>query len=124
MQILHTFELFFYFIHSTDEVASDHILKGLRVFASVCGQLERTNNRDSFITCICKTALPPNYYASNLIGVISTASVKEPTKQLSKTLSSDSTSSSADKKEEINGHSIVVRVFVLFFSFSLHVFYK
>lgn len=100
-------------------MATDHILKGLQVFASVCGQLDRTNNRDSFITCICKTALPPNYYASNLIGVISAGSIKEPSRQVSKTLSTDSTASSADKKEEVNGHSIVVCVLVLVFLFSI-----
>ena len=111
----------FYFsaISSTDEVATDHILKGIQVFASVCGQLERTTNRDSFISCICKSALPVNYYANNLALLIqqhqSATSTTNTNIPLSKTLSTDSTSK--EMKEDLsNGHSIVVRPFFIFFS--------
>ena len=51
---------------STDESATDVILKGLQTFASVCGQLQLNSTRDAFISCICKTSLPANYVASNL----------------------------------------------------------
>lgn len=110
----------FYFsaISSTDEVATDHILKGIQVFASVCGQLERTTNRDSFISCICKSALPVNYYANNLALLIqqhqsATSSTSNTNIPLSKTLSTDSTSK--EMKEDLsNGHSIVVRPIFIF----------
>ena len=114
----------FYFstISSTDEVATDHILKGIQVFASVSGQLERTTNRDSFISCICKSALPVNYYANNLALLIqqhqsATSSTSNTNIPLSKTLSTDS---SKEVKEDMsNGHSIVVRPIFIFIFFTL-----
>jgi len=55
----------------TDEPATDMILKGLQVFASVCGQLNLNSNRDAFISCLCKMALPVNYVANNLNSLLS-----------------------------------------------------
>lgn len=108
---------FTFLLFSTDEIATDHILKGIQVFASVCGQLDRTTNRDSFISCICKSALPVNYYANNLASLIqqhqAATSTPHTNVPLSKTLSTDSATKEA-KEEIANGHSIVVRYFYFF----------
>ena len=59
------------FSFSTDEPATDFILKGLQTFASVCNQLELNSNHDAFISCICKMSLPQNYVANNLNSLLS-----------------------------------------------------
>lgn len=59
------------FFISTDEPATDQILKSLQTFASVCGQLDLNSNRDAFISCICKMSLPENYAANNLHALLS-----------------------------------------------------
>ncbi|KAK3593006.1 hypothetical protein CHS0354_005360 [Potamilus streckersoni] len=46
---------------STDESATEAVLKSLQIFASLCGQLKMTTPRDAFITAICKSSLPPHY---------------------------------------------------------------
>ena len=46
---------------STDESATEAILKALQVYANLCGQLNMTTPRDAFITALCKASLPPHY---------------------------------------------------------------
>ncbi|XP_067205891.1 protein MON2 homolog isoform X2 [Linepithema humile] len=46
---------------STDESATENVLKSIQTFASLCGQLELQAPRDAFITAICKASLPPHY---------------------------------------------------------------
>lgn len=46
---------------STDESASENVLKAIRTFASLCGLLDLHVARDAFITAICKASLPPHY---------------------------------------------------------------
>lgn len=46
---------------STDESATEAILKGLQAYANLCGQLDMTTPRDAFITALCKASLPPHY---------------------------------------------------------------
>lgn len=46
---------------STDETASENVLKAMQTFASLCGRLELQTPRDAFITAICKASLPPHY---------------------------------------------------------------
>nr|XP_034192055.1 protein MON2 homolog isoform X1 [Osmia lignaria] len=46
---------------STDESATENVLKAIQTFASLCGQLELQAPRDAFITAICKASLPPHY---------------------------------------------------------------
>ncbi|KAG5311481.1 MON2 protein, partial [Acromyrmex insinuator] len=46
---------------STDESATENVLKAIQTFASLCGQLDLQAPRDAFITAICKASLPPNY---------------------------------------------------------------
>ncbi|XP_046407133.1 protein MON2 homolog isoform X3 [Ischnura elegans] len=46
---------------STDESASENVLKAIQTFASLCGRLELQIPRDAFITAICKASLPPHY---------------------------------------------------------------
>lgn len=48
-------------ICSTDESATENVLKAIQIFASLCGQLDLQTSRDAFITAICKASLPPNY---------------------------------------------------------------
>lgn len=52
---------FFSGIPSTDESATENVLKAIQTFASLCGQLELQTPRDAFITAICKASLPPHY---------------------------------------------------------------
>ncbi|XP_014237162.1 protein MON2 homolog isoform X1 [Trichogramma pretiosum] len=46
---------------STDETATENVLKEIQTFASLCGLLELQIPRDAFITAICKASLPPHY---------------------------------------------------------------
>ncbi|KAK7789330.1 hypothetical protein R5R35_012807 [Gryllus longicercus] len=46
---------------STDESASENVLKAIQTFASLCGCLDLHTPRDAFITAICKASLPPHY---------------------------------------------------------------
>lgn len=46
---------------STDESATENVLKAIQIFASLCGQLDLQAPRDAFITAICKASLPPHY---------------------------------------------------------------
>ncbi|KAJ8301798.1 hypothetical protein KUTeg_020785 [Tegillarca granosa] len=46
---------------STDESATEGILKSMQIFASLCGQIEMNIPRDAFITALCKASLPPHY---------------------------------------------------------------
>lgn len=46
---------------STDESATENVLKSIQTFASLCGQLDLQAPRDAFITAICKASLPPHY---------------------------------------------------------------
>ncbi|XP_061085397.1 protein MON2 homolog isoform X2 [Conger conger] len=46
---------------STDEPATESILKAELTMASLCGRLGLVTPRDAFITAICKASLPPHY---------------------------------------------------------------
>ncbi|XP_045063743.1 protein MON2 homolog isoform X8 [Coregonus clupeaformis] len=46
---------------STDETATESILKAELTVASLCGRLGLVTPRDAFITAICKASLPPHY---------------------------------------------------------------
>lgn len=51
----------FRFHNSTDESATENVLKEIQTFASLCGLLDLHTPRDAFITAICKASLPPHY---------------------------------------------------------------
>jgi len=59
----HVYEIryFTFFDYSTDESASENVLKAIQTFASLCGCLDLQIPRDAFITAICKASLPPHY---------------------------------------------------------------
>uniref|UniRef100_A0A8C8FDI9 Protein MON2 homolog n=1 Tax=Oncorhynchus tshawytscha TaxID=74940 RepID=A0A8C8FDI9_ONCTS len=46
---------------STDETATESILKAELTVAALCGRLGLVTPRDAFITAICKASLPPHY---------------------------------------------------------------
>lgn len=46
---------------STDESATEAVLKSMKMFGELCGELEMTTPRDAFITALCKASLPPHY---------------------------------------------------------------
>ncbi|GFN84285.1 protein mon2 homolog, partial [Plakobranchus ocellatus] len=46
---------------STDESATENILKAQETYAHLCGHLGLTTPRDAFITALCKASLPPHY---------------------------------------------------------------
>lgn len=48
-------------LFSTDETATENILKAELTMASLCGRLGMVTPRDAFITAICKASLPPHY---------------------------------------------------------------
>uniref|UniRef100_A0A672HZH3 Protein MON2 homolog n=1 Tax=Salarias fasciatus TaxID=181472 RepID=A0A672HZH3_SALFA len=48
-------------VRSTDETATENILKAELTMASLCGRLGLVTPRDAFITAICKASLPPHY---------------------------------------------------------------
>uniref|UniRef100_A0A8D0K3X8 Protein MON2 homolog n=1 Tax=Sus scrofa TaxID=9823 RepID=A0A8D0K3X8_PIG len=46
---------------STDEAATENILKAELTMAALCGRLGLVTSRDAFITAMCKGSLPPHY---------------------------------------------------------------
>ena len=48
-------------LRSTDESATEAILKAMQSLAQLSGRLELTTPRDAFITAACKASLPPHY---------------------------------------------------------------
>ncbi|XP_053377564.1 protein MON2 homolog isoform X3 [Mercenaria mercenaria] len=46
---------------STDESATESVLKCMEAYISLCGKLEMSLPRDAFITALCKASLPPHY---------------------------------------------------------------
>ncbi|KAK2589193.1 hypothetical protein KPH14_002005 [Odynerus spinipes] len=46
---------------STDESATENVLKAIQTYAALCGQLDLQSPRDAYITAICKGSLPPHY---------------------------------------------------------------
>ncbi|XP_028666343.1 protein MON2 homolog isoform X1 [Erpetoichthys calabaricus] len=61
---------------STDETATENILKAEMTMASLCGKLGLVTPRDAFITAICKASLPPHYALTALSTSSSTLSNK------------------------------------------------
>ncbi|XP_043979915.1 protein MON2 homolog isoform X7 [Gambusia affinis] len=61
---------------STDEAATENILKAELTMASLCGRLGLVTPRDAFITAICKASLPPHYALTVLSSNTSTLSSK------------------------------------------------
>ena len=52
----------YYALHfSTDESATEAILKAEQSYANLCGTLAMHTPRDAFITALCKASLPPHY---------------------------------------------------------------
>ncbi|XP_035282271.1 protein MON2 homolog isoform X3 [Anguilla anguilla] len=64
---------------STDETATENILKAELTMASLCGRLGLVTPRDAFITAICKASLPPHY----ALTVLSSSSASLTTKTYS-----------------------------------------
>uniref|UniRef100_I3JQJ7 Protein MON2 homolog n=1 Tax=Oreochromis niloticus TaxID=8128 RepID=I3JQJ7_ORENI len=61
---------------STDETATENILKAELTMASLCGRLGLVTPRDAFITAICKASLPPHYALTVLSSNAATLSSK------------------------------------------------
>ena len=49
------------FDFSTDESATEAILKNMVIYASLCGKLTMTTPRDAFTLALCKSSLPAHY---------------------------------------------------------------
>ncbi|PAA83451.1 hypothetical protein BOX15_Mlig014339g3 [Macrostomum lignano] len=77
---------------STDESATESILKSLETMVSLCGRLGLTTPRDAFITAMCKASLPAAY----ALAVLSSASVSQHHKGSSAGQSSSSTFAAAN----------------------------
>lgn len=63
-------------VFSTDETATENILKAELTMASLCGRLGLVTPRDAFITAICKASLPPHYALTVLSSNAATLSSK------------------------------------------------
>ena len=48
-------------LYSTDESATEALLKAVQTYAHLCGSLDLATPRDAFITALCKSSLPPHY---------------------------------------------------------------
>ncbi|CAF1163302.1 unnamed protein product [Didymodactylos carnosus] len=57
--ILATFTLLYDVCY--DDTTCEHILKAFQTYISLCGLLQMNIQRDAFVTCLCKTALPHHY---------------------------------------------------------------
>ncbi|XP_013409235.1 protein MON2 homolog [Lingula anatina] len=63
---------------STDESATEAILKSQQTYASMCGELGMTTPRDAFITSLCKASLPPHYALTVLNGPSNSPTARSP----------------------------------------------
>ncbi len=73
-------------LFSTDETATENILKAELTMASLCGRLGLVTPRDAFITAICKASLPPHYALTVLSSNAANLSSKGTALQLRMTL--------------------------------------
>uniref|UniRef100_A0A4W4GTE3 Protein MON2 homolog n=1 Tax=Electrophorus electricus TaxID=8005 RepID=A0A4W4GTE3_ELEEL len=71
---------------STDETATENILKAELTMASLCGRLGLVTPRDAFITAICKASLPPHYALTALYSNAANLSNKTKNIQCMRTL--------------------------------------
>lgn len=69
---------------STDESATEAVLKSQESYANLCGHLGMTTPRDAFITALCKASLPPHY----TLTILNTHNAQNP-KGLNRTPSQD-----------------------------------
>jgi hypothetical protein len=44
-----------------DDTTCELLLRGFQTYISLCGMLGMNVQRDAFVTCLCKMALPPQY---------------------------------------------------------------
>lgn len=66
---------------STDEAATENILKAELTMAALCGRLGLVTSRDAFITAICKGSLPP-HYALTILNTTTAATLSNKCKTL------------------------------------------
>uniref|UniRef100_A0A8C1VCD7 Protein MON2 homolog n=1 Tax=Cyprinus carpio TaxID=7962 RepID=A0A8C1VCD7_CYPCA len=71
---------------STDETATESILKAELSMASLCGRLGLVTPRDAFITAVCKASLPPHYALTVLSSSATSLSNKAKNIQCMRTL--------------------------------------
>ena len=50
-----------FFVLSTDEQATESILKAQQSYVNLAGLLDLKTTRDAFVTALCKASLPPHY---------------------------------------------------------------
>ncbi|RUS80797.1 hypothetical protein EGW08_011418, partial [Elysia chlorotica] len=75
---------------STDETATENILKAQETYAHLCGHLGLMTPRDAFITALCKASLPPHYTLTVLgAGAPSASSPGGTSKALRRTFSQE-----------------------------------
>ncbi|XP_065066543.1 protein MON2 homolog isoform X1 [Rhopilema esculentum] len=82
---------------SIDETITENILKAIQTYASVSGQLSFTSTRDSFVSCLCKSAIPASY----LMSVMSSSKLDAGSNQHS----SHAAMSSSASSQTLSNHS-------------------
>ena len=55
------FTFTFFSVFSTDEQATESILKAQQSYVNLAGLLDLKTTRDAFVTALCKASLPPHY---------------------------------------------------------------
>ncbi|XP_064632193.1 protein MON2 homolog isoform X2 [Lineus longissimus] len=82
---------------STDESATEAILKSQQTYASMSGKLGMTVPRDAFITSLCKASLPPHY----ALTVLNMAAMHHATKASGRGPSHDFTNPDAIERSQV-----------------------
>nr|XP_015208768.1 PREDICTED: protein MON2 homolog isoform X3 [Lepisosteus oculatus] len=88
---------------STDETATENILKAEMMMAVLCGKLGLVTPRDAFITAICKASLPPHYALTILSSSASNLSNK-----LTDYICGKAVTSASHNAYSIQGHSVQI----------------
>ncbi|XP_059173580.1 protein MON2 homolog [Physella acuta] len=83
---------------STDESATEMILKAQEAYANMCGHLNMATPRDAFITALCKASLPPHY---TLTILNSHANSSSGYKVLNRTASQESASDTVERSQVV-----------------------
>ncbi|CAF4212457.1 unnamed protein product, partial [Didymodactylos carnosus] len=88
-----------------DDTACEHILKVIQTYISLCGLLQMNIQRDAFVTCLCKIALPQHYnihvlnkYNNNTANGSAEMNLLQ---KITSSLSPQSTSNDLDKQQVV-----------------------
>ena len=84
-----------------DDTTCELLLRGIQTYVSLCGMLGMNVQRDAFVTCLCKMALPPQYNIHLLSKQLHTDQQQSLLQKLTTRSSTDSSSSNDLERQQV-----------------------